>query len=208
MALDAAPVAEDVGDEDLAAEVRAEDDGGRVALAARGVVDRPLVRVGRRLLRPRRADRGLEVGERDGGRGNGVGLGRDISDERAVRLPDEPAPLEEAGGVGVALDPEPLDRRTRHDGLDQRAADALQPEAPRARRDSSARAPARRRARCRCQPTSLPSSLQPTRSRGGSPAAADPASACTRAASACTSASSARPRRSTSPSVPTPVPSL
>ena len=83
--LDAAPLAEDVRDEDLATEIRAEDGGGRVALPARGVVDRPLVRVGGRLSRPRRADRGLEVGERDGGRGNRVGIGRDNPNERAVR---------------------------------------------------------------------------------------------------------------------------
>ena len=81
----------------------------------------------RRLSRPRCSDRRLEAGERDGGGGTGGGLGRDLANERAVRCPDEPAPLEEAGDIEVALDPEPLDRRTRDDGLDERAADALQP---------------------------------------------------------------------------------
>ena len=56
---------------------------------------------------------------------------------------------------GSALDPEPLDRRTRHDRLDERAPDALQPAVLDARKVLSARALDRRPRSTPMQPDEL-----------------------------------------------------
>ena len=199
MAFDPPAVAHDVGDEDLAAEVRAEDDRRRIALAARRVVHRPLVGSAdvscdheARIA----ASRSASVTAAAASGAGSVGISRtSVPSEARTNPHRSKKPATSA----------PHSTRNRSTGAPLTTASTSERPMPCSRRSSSTKrfvsASSRSPMRSMPMPADEPAVVVPAdeEPRGLVQQQLIQRRPCTSAASACTSASSARPRRSTSP---------
>ena len=134
MALHPLTVAEDARDQNLPAQQIAQEHRGDGALAARGIVRRPLVRIVRGVAAPGHLDRALELAQGEGGDGccrSGARLDRASAAEarapcrRLDPLDREAAAAVEADGVLVGLRDEAPRGDSARDSVDERPAAAL-----------------------------------------------------------------------------------